>query len=99
MKAYTEIIITPEELKKSYLVCKNIVIPKQHEVLIVGIVLYEDENPASNTTVMISKIDSNFTSPVITKIGFVITDEHGKFITYLEKIDKVDYLLEFYPPG
>lgn len=99
MKTYTEIIITPEELKEKYLICKSIVIPKNHEVLVMGIVVYEDHAPASGVTVIISKIDSNQTPIITTKIGFVITDAEGKFITYLEKIDKVDYLLEFYPPS
>mgnify|MGYP006371986103 CR=1 FL=1 len=98
MKAYTEIIITPQELKENYLVCKTIIIPKTHQVLIMGKVVYKDETPASDTSVIISKIDSNYIPSIITKIGFLITDIEGKFITYLEKIDKVDYLLEFYPP-
>lgn len=99
MKTYTEIIITPEELKEKYLICKSIVVPQNHEVLVMGIVVYEDHTPAGGTSVIISKIDSNQTPITTTKIGFVITDAEGKFITYLEKTDKVDYLLEFYPPS
>jgi len=49
MKAYTEIIITPQELKENYLVCKTIIIPKTHQVLIMGKVVYKDETPASDT--------------------------------------------------
>ena len=98
MKTYTEIIITPQELKVNYLVCKTIIIPKTHQILIMGKVVYKDETPASDTSVIISKVDSNYNPPITTKIGFLITDIDGKFITYLEKIDKIDYLLEFYPP-
>jgi len=98
MKTYTEVIITPQELKENYLVCKTITIPKTNQVLTIGKVVYKDKSPAIDTSIIISKIDSNYTPPITTEIGFVVTDIEGKFVICLEKIDKVDYLLEFYPP-
>lgn len=97
MKYFSEIIITPKELSECKIVEKSITLQRQEDVLITGTVLNRECEPIQKAVIVVTQI--RYQDHILKKkLGYVITNQKGKFAIVLEKNNAIDYRLDIYEP-
>lgn len=98
MSSYCEFLLNPQSLNSSSHIQANIVFKRNNMSTILGRILCCNSNPIVNAVVVVDKLDYNFNPPKITTIGNLVTNQHGEFAIYIERIDGVYYKFQVFEP-
>lgn len=98
MDGYTEILISPMELKRCSTLEKKIVIQKQTDILLTGKVVDTFNNPIANAIISVKQIDNSWCSPLSENYGYLITNANGDYAVLLPCSCEIDYMLDVYQP-
>ncbi|WP_077611675.1 hypothetical protein [Clostridium sp. Marseille-P2415] len=95
MSCYTEVTVTPEDLKNRKMIQTTIAIERSDEVLLSGTVYNSRCEALEGAVVLIMEI---YPGKQRVKKGYVITNRFGEFAVTVSKNKYVNYQLDIYEP-
>ncbi|WP_242863298.1 hypothetical protein [Clostridium botulinum] len=95
---HKEILISPKDLRKCSILEKKIIIKKTTDVLVVGKIIDQYNNPIAKAIISVKQIDNSYSPPKIQEFGYLTTNKEGEYATLLPCSYSVDYILDVYEP-
>lgn len=96
MQFYAEIIVAPEEFCKKNVVKRDVLICKGDTALITGTVYNEEREVVEGALVLVRSIGHNL--EILQTIGYVISNDAGRFAFLVMRQLGINYLMEVYEP-
>lgn len=95
---YSEIFISPRELKRTCILNKKIIVSKKSNVLLTGKIVDEYNNPIIDAVIVIEKINSIDYEQCMDEICYSKTNDNGEYAIVLECSPSINYKLQVYRP-
>lgn len=77
---------------------KNIILQRINEVLITGTVLNRQCEPLREAIIAVVRINYSEHIPKEKTLGYIMTNQNGKFAITIKKQDNINYRLDVYEP-